>query len=1032
MKKIFLLCSALIVSAQICVADTNDITSLIQRGLFEEEANHNLEAAMQAYQSAIAEHDKDRKLVATAIFRMGECYRKLGKAAEASAQYERIVKEFSDQAALVKLSRANLGPAAPAALGETTVSTDPVLDVKLATVRAAYQETAKAALTAKLLRQRAEQASKQNAEGARSFFTITKPDQTLIELVRACDTAKAQFEKSKSQFGKDHPEYKLSSDAYANALELVQNRERALLSSLASDENELIQQEASLKNQLEDLSKKAAEKPGVQAIATTPDATRTPEQLTTSEEDEEIRRIKVMIKNSPDLINAPNDSKDLPLCAAASKGQLLVAKYLLDNGAIINAQNPSGDGAIHVATQKGHKAMVELLLAKGASVDDRNRLQMTPLILAVQNNYLNLTEYLLKHNANPNLQDCNGMTPLFYASHSSGHILPTTVPRNKEFAELLLAAKADPNIPATGGETPLFFAVTAFDSNIVQALLDHGANVNVTSVSGNTPLLCAISQYNANSENMVRQLLKAGANPDLPLLKNVTANTDRTPRRRSSASAETMHPLGRAVAYRATNIVNALLEAKANPNAQFEWQPPILNGGFPAINPDCTPLIAATVLGYTDIAESLIAHGANVNLSTQHDGVNCTALEMAFYYERTTNIVLLLNHKASLQNSNRQWPFLHWAVAHDMSDVIEALCVAGADVNELCRDGCTALFYAVSHGNTNATALLLAHKADPNIPVRGGLPPIALLEQTSNLENMSPQTVDTLRDMLIKAGANLNYKRSIAISLGQPNSATFKSLFMQGDYAKNDYTLSDLIYAAYAADIPQFIRTRCNGTDRNGNAFNQARVPFPDFSKIRINRLSLDGKTNFISVDFSAILESGDKSKDPHLVWGDIVEIPQFDHKVTDTWNHLDENVQLQLAKFLVRRVSVQVKGQTTTLTLLPLFAQTPMPESIKNLRTNSEERIATSFCPPEVVQAANVLLASSDTKQIRILRNSNVTFPIDINSKETYSFILRDGDMIMIPEKGPGSMMPSPGSVPPAPGPASVPANRQRRQAVP
>src|SRR4051812_15822 len=60
-------------------AGTNDLTTLIQRGLFEEEANHNLSAAIQAYQEAIGQIEKDRKLAATAVFRLGECYRKQGK-----------------------------------------------------------------------------------------------------------------------------------------------------------------------------------------------------------------------------------------------------------------------------------------------------------------------------------------------------------------------------------------------------------------------------------------------------------------------------------------------------------------------------------------------------------------------------------------------------------------------------------------------------------------------------------------------------------------------------------------------------------------------------------------------------------------------------------------------------------------------------------------------------------------------------------------------------------------------------------------
>ena len=98
-------------------AATNDLTTAIQRGLFEEEANQNLGAAIQAYQSVASQFDKDRKLAATAIFRLGECYRKQGNTNDAAAQYERILREFSDQPTLVTLSRQNLaalGSAPPA------------------------------------------------------------------------------------------------------------------------------------------------------------------------------------------------------------------------------------------------------------------------------------------------------------------------------------------------------------------------------------------------------------------------------------------------------------------------------------------------------------------------------------------------------------------------------------------------------------------------------------------------------------------------------------------------------------------------------------------------------------------------------------------------------------------------------------------------------------------------------------------------------------------------------------------------------
>src|SRR5437588_8894917 len=61
------------------LAATNDLTATLQKGLFEEEANHDLPAAMRAYEEVVRRFDEQRKLGATAIFRLGEIYRKQGK-----------------------------------------------------------------------------------------------------------------------------------------------------------------------------------------------------------------------------------------------------------------------------------------------------------------------------------------------------------------------------------------------------------------------------------------------------------------------------------------------------------------------------------------------------------------------------------------------------------------------------------------------------------------------------------------------------------------------------------------------------------------------------------------------------------------------------------------------------------------------------------------------------------------------------------------------------------------------------------------
>src|SRR5262249_10652358 len=55
-----------------------------------------------------SQFDKDRQLAGTAVLRLGECYRKQGNTNGASAMYERVLRDFSDQAQLVSTSRQQL------------------------------------------------------------------------------------------------------------------------------------------------------------------------------------------------------------------------------------------------------------------------------------------------------------------------------------------------------------------------------------------------------------------------------------------------------------------------------------------------------------------------------------------------------------------------------------------------------------------------------------------------------------------------------------------------------------------------------------------------------------------------------------------------------------------------------------------------------------------------------------------------------------------------------------------------------------
>src|SRR5207245_819362 len=126
------------------------------------------------------------------------------------------------------------------------------------------------------------------------------------------------------------------------------------------------------------------------------------ESQTFDEEAKEIQRLKDIIKNSPDLINAKDQNGWTPLHTAANKGQLAVASFLLENKAEVNAKDNSDSTPLHQATSRGHRAMVELLLAHGANVSAKENSNTTPLHYAAMKGYLSVAQALVAQGADVN------------------------------------------------------------------------------------------------------------------------------------------------------------------------------------------------------------------------------------------------------------------------------------------------------------------------------------------------------------------------------------------------------------------------------------------------------------------------------------------------------------------------------------------------------------------------------------------------------------------------------------------------------
>src|SRR5260370_15763360 len=116
------------------------------------------------------------------------------------------------------------------------------------------------------------------------------------------------------------------------------------------------------------------------------------------------------------------------------------------------------------------------------------------------------------------------------------------------------------------------------------------------------------------------------------------------------------------------------------------------------------------------------------------------------------------------------------------------------------------------------------------------------------------------------------------------------------------------------------------------------------------------------------------------LQWGDMVEIPESDHKINEVWRGLSQPIWAALTKCLERKVEIIVKGQATRMTLVPTTPAPNMPPSINVQGPPAAAGTGTqaSFRLKDVVNRANVLLASSDTTRVNVQRANPSTGQTD------------------------------------------------------
>ena len=405
-------------------------------------------------------------------------------------------------------------------------------------------------------------------------------------------------------------------------------------------------------------------------------------------------------------VTLPGQSRTL--LDVVKAGDAAAARTLLARGGDPNSGDADGSTVLHFAVENDETELIQALLAAGARARVANRHGITPLHLAATNGNATIVQRLIAAGADVNGVTPGGETALMMASRTGDPetikallthgamvdakegwrgqtaLMWAATENNAAAIRLLVEAGADVKTKSTGGSfTAFLFAVRGGHIEAARALLDSGANVNERLSDGMSALVLAL--YNAHFE-LAAFLLDRGADPNAAeqgwtALHQVAWS--RRPNRGFNMPGAV--PTGR---IDSLELVRKLVAKGANVNARMTKEP--RDGNRNMLNRiGATPFVMAAKSADVPLMRVLLESGADPKIKT-NDGTSAlmAAAGVGVY-------------------GPGESPGTHEEALEAVKLAYEA---GGGDVNDVNRDGETALLGAVYRGGAVPVIQFLSDK----------------------------------------------------------------------------------------------------------------------------------------------------------------------------------------------------------------------------------------------------------------------------------------------------------------------------------